>query len=240
MLTTTSPIPVAAPLRKQVEEILRQAIISGRLQPGKHLVDRELCEELGVSRTVIREAQRSLEAEGLVVIYANRGCFVRTISAEQARQIYEVRAVLEPLAARAFAERASDDEVARLRSICDEFRRAARKADLVVLTDIKARFYRHLLRGSRNEFAERMMGQILNHVSQYRATSMTQPGRLARTTREISLIVEAIERRDSQAAWGACRQHVEEASRETLRALNDAAIRDDDPRKRQALHPLHV
>lgn len=239
MLTTTTPVSVAAPLRKQVEEILRQAIISGRLQPGKHLVDRELCEELEVSRTVIREAQRSLEAEGLVVIYPNRGCFVRAISAEQARQIYEVRAVLEPLAAQAFAERASDDEVARLRSIYDEFRRATRKPDPIVLTEIKARFYRHLLRGSRNEFAEKMMGQILNHISQYRATSMSQPGRLARTTREILLIVEAIERRDPQAAWEACQHHVEEASRETLRALNRAAIKDDDLRQR-APHPLHV
>lgn len=239
MLTTTTPVSVAAPLRKQVEEILRQSIISGRLQPGTHLVDRELCEELRVSRTVIREAQRSLEAEGLVVIYPNRGCFVRPISSEQARQIYEVRAVLEPLAGRAFAERASDEEVVQLRSLYDEFRRAARKPDPVGLSEIKARFYRHLLRGSRNEFAERMMGQILNHVSQYRATSMSVPGRLARTSRELSLIVEAIERRDPQAAWEACLHHVEEAARETLRALNGAAVKGDDSRQ-QVLHPLPV
>lgn len=238
MLTTTTPVSVAAPLRKQVEEILRQGIISGRLQPGKHLVDRELCEELRVSRTVIREAQRSLEAEGLLVISPNRGCFVRTISAEEARQIYEVRAVLEPLAAKAFAERASDDEVVRLRSICDEFRRSVRKSDPTVLTEIKGRFYRHLLRGSRNEFAEKMMAQILNHISQYRATSMAQPGRLARTVREISLIVEAIERRDSEAAWEACRHHVEEASRETLHALSRAAVTGVDSR-RQALQLPH-
>src|SRR5271167_1412107 len=94
----------AAPLRKQVLDELRQSIISGRLSPGERLVERELISMMGVSRTVIREALRQLESEGLVAIIPNKGPIVRTLTWEEAQDLYAIRAVLEGLAARLFVE----------------------------------------------------------------------------------------------------------------------------------------
>src|SRR5689334_22743137 len=90
----------AAPLRQQVDDGLRQAIISGRLAPGARLTERELTEMMGVSRTVIREALRQLESEGLVAIIPHKGPVVRALSLDEARDLYSIRAVLEGFAAR--------------------------------------------------------------------------------------------------------------------------------------------
>ena len=93
---------LAAPLRQQVLDELRQSIIAGRLNPGERLIERELISMMGVSRTVIREALRQLESEGLVAIVPNKGPIVRTLTLEEARDLYAIRAVLEGLAARLF------------------------------------------------------------------------------------------------------------------------------------------
>ncbi len=211
--------PQPASLRKHVEAALRKAIVSGELRPGAHLVDRVLCESLNISRTVLREAQRSLEAEGLLVIHQNRGCFVRSLTVEDAAYIYEVRAALEPLAGQAFALRASQREMAELEAVFEEFREAAKDAARPQLIEIKDRFYEILLRGGKNPFVERMMQLVLNQIGQYRGTSMSDPGRLPSTVKEVAEIVDAISRRDSDATWQACLRHVRQAEKAAMRVL---------------------
>src|SRR3974390_2333240 len=104
----------AAPLRRQVLQELRQSIISGRLNPGERLVEREIIAMMGVSRTVIREALRQLESEGLVAIVPNKGPVVRSLTIEEAQDLYAIRAVLEGLAARLFTEHAEPSEIQEL------------------------------------------------------------------------------------------------------------------------------
>jgi DNA-binding GntR family transcriptional regulator len=104
----------AASLRQQVIESLRSAIIAGRLSPGQRLTERELTDGLGVSRTVVREALRQLEAEGLIEVIPNRGPVVRTLTAAEAEDIYRIRAVLQGLAAAEFVDHAGDDDLAAL------------------------------------------------------------------------------------------------------------------------------
>src|ERR1700686_5644390 len=118
-LLRSSSVPAAlsksaAPLRRQVLHELRQSIIAGRLNPGERLIERELIAMMGVSRTVIREALRQLESEGLVAIVPNKGPIVRTLTVEEARDIYAIRAVLAGLAARPFVEQTDDAQIARL------------------------------------------------------------------------------------------------------------------------------
>jgi DNA-binding GntR family transcriptional regulator len=106
----------SAPLRKQVRDVLRAEIVSMRFKPGQRLLERELCELTGVSRTVIREALRALEAEGLVNVIPGKGPSVAPqVELEEARGLYETRAVLEGLAGRNFVERATLAERAALR-----------------------------------------------------------------------------------------------------------------------------
>src|ERR1700730_10311746 len=86
---------VAAPLRDQVLDGLRQAIVEQRLPPGQRLIERELVEQIGVSRTTIREVLRQLTAEGLVTTIPQKGAVVAAPSPEEAADLYEVRAALE-------------------------------------------------------------------------------------------------------------------------------------------------
>ena len=109
------PLPrVAAPLREQVTDRVRQAILDLRLRPGERLIERELTESLGVSRATVREVIRQLAAEGLVTVVPQRGAEVTSLSASDAADIYEMRASLEALAVRRFVQRAGDDQVRAL------------------------------------------------------------------------------------------------------------------------------
>ena len=99
-------VEIATPLRKQAEESLRKAILSGRYDAGERLKERQLMESLGVSRTLLREALRQIEAEGLVTLVPNRGPVVSVLSYEDAEEIYEVRGILESQACIGFVLRA--------------------------------------------------------------------------------------------------------------------------------------
>jgi DNA-binding GntR family transcriptional regulator len=211
------------PVRRQVEERLRDAIISSRFMPGEHLSDRLLCDLFGVSRGVIREAVRLLEAEGLITVVPNRGPFVAYLSAAEATQVYEIRAVLEALAGRGFAERASVEEIAELRAVFEVLAATKPGEDRMTLLGLKRRFYDVLLRGCRNDYVARMLDQLLNRNSQLRATTLSDPTRLPQTIAEIRRIVEAVERRDREGAWQACQDHVMKAAQVALRILNQQA-----------------
>src|ERR1700761_9602055 len=104
----------AAPLRNKIISALRRAIETGVLQPGARLVERDLCEQLNVSRTSLREALRELQADGVLAHTDSRGLEVSTLSTEEAENAYRIRAVLEALIVEQFIERADDAERARL------------------------------------------------------------------------------------------------------------------------------
>ena len=212
---------VPQPIRRQVENGLRDAIARGRFVPGEHLPDRMLCELFGASRSVVREAVRLLEAEGLVTMLPNRGPFVAFLSAAEAAQVYEIRGALEALAGEGFAVRASDEERAELRRVYEELamvRPGLRQEELLA---IKRRFYDVLLRGCRNAYVARMLEPLLSRILQLRGTSLSDPERLPHSVAEIRRVVEAIERRDPKGTAEACREHVARAAEGALRILRD-------------------
>jgi len=208
-------------VRASVEERLRQAIMSGEFPPGTHLSDRLLRARFGVSRSIVREAVRPLEAEGLVTLAPHRGPFVAALDIAEAVQIYEVRGALEALAAQGFAERASEEERLDLRRVFEHFATTGAAADRDELLKIKRNFYAVLLRGSRNAYAEKLLDQMLNRVNLLRATSMSEAGRLPHTIGELRRIVEAIEARDGEGAAAAARDHVRAALSAALRVLRN-------------------
>jgi DNA-binding GntR family transcriptional regulator len=211
----------ALTLREQVEDKLRHAIADGVFKPGQRLVERELCELIGVGRTSVREAIRQLEAEGLVTTYPNRGPLVSTLSADDARHLYAVRALLEGYAGRMFAQTRTDAELDMLEAVYARFERAAGVSppDRAFLLDSKADFYDVLLEGGRNPYAKQMLKTLHNRISLLRATSMMQPGRLKSSVREIRKIVDAIRSGDAAAAEAACVAHIEAAAQVALDAL---------------------
>ena len=211
-------------LRLQVLEVLRRAILEFRFQPGDRLIERELCEMVGVSRTSIREALRHLESEGLVENLPNRGPAVARVTPETALQLYEVREALEGLAARLFAERATAKQIQALQlaltCLSDAFAAQDRRLIMVETTS----FYAVLLDGCGNDIVGAMIQSLQARIQFLRATSMSLPGRAPGSLAEMNAIVTAISRRDPASAAAAATEHV--------RRARDAAI---DMLKREAL-----
>ncbi len=146
-LQSTLRIEDVPTVRAMVAQKLREAIMSGTLQPGQRLVERGLCEMMGVSRPSIREALRLLEADGLVNTVPHRGPVVSTISIDEAKQPYAARAVLEGFAGRECA-RLHDPEVARrIGNALTRLKAAAAKRDLVGCLEAKTDFYGALIGG---------------------------------------------------------------------------------------------
>ncbi|HEX7526180.1 MAG TPA: GntR family transcriptional regulator [Gaiellaceae bacterium] len=206
---------VAAPLREQVSDLLRKEIIAMRLRPGQRLVERELIERIGVSRTTIREALRELAAEGLVKTIPQKGAIVAVPSWQEAAEVYEVRALLEGAAAREFAERADDAQVAALRKAWLAVKQGA-DGDSgdghVGLLAAKGRFYDVLFEGAGNATIRQIIEGLQARVAVLRAESLRAPDRPRQSIHEIGLIVDAMELRDPDAAAQAASFHVRQAA----------------------------
>lgn len=214
---------VAAPLRQQVLEELRRAIIDGELAPGARLIERDLCERLGVSRTVIREALRQLESEGLVGMIANRGPVVRSLSLNEARELYAIRAVLEGLAARIFASQASAAQLEQLIATVDAIEVAYRSGDAKQVIDAKNRFYAVLFQVARGEVLAGMVASLNARISRWRALGLTHPQRSPeRSDQSVTALkdlVAAIVQRDVCGAEQLARAEAENAAAEVFRLL---------------------
>ncbi|HEY7966188.1 MAG TPA: GntR family transcriptional regulator [Solirubrobacteraceae bacterium] len=212
---------VAAPLREQVVDVLRQAILDFRLKPGQRLIERELIEQTGVSRTTIREVLRQLAAEGLVTTIPQKGAIVVVPSAREAADLYEVRAALEALAGRRFVRYASDEQVKALRRSFRVIERLskAREPDIHAMLTAKDEFYDVLLEGAANQAIRDTLDSLRARVRFMRATSLSQRGRVGGTVGEIRDIVRAAEARDEDAMAAACEHHVNQAARTGLSGL---------------------
>jgi len=217
----------AAPLRQQVLDSLRQAIIDGRLAPGARLTERELTEMLGVSRTVVREALRSLEAEGLVHVIPNKGPVVRELSRAEAEDLYQIRAVLEGLAARLFVEHATDERVTELAQALDVVIAAYDSGDAARVLETKNRFYDVLFAGAGSETLSSMLATLHARIWRWRALGLTHPGRSSDRSREsisgLRDMLAAIRRRDAVEAERLTRDEAHRAAAEVMRLLGGHA-----------------
>lgn len=213
----------AAPLRQQVLEALRRAIVSGQLAPGQRLTERALIEMLAVSRTVIREALRQLEAEGLIEIIPNKGPVVRQLSAAEAKDLYRIRAVLEGLAARLFAENANDAMVAELALALKDVERAYQGSDGGLALDAKTKFYDLLYTGGASETLASMLAVVQARVWRWRAVGLRHPkrahDRLNESVENLSALITAIENRDGEVAEQIARKEVGNAATEVMRLI---------------------
>jgi DNA-binding GntR family transcriptional regulator len=224
-----SPLPwiekSAAPLRRQVLDELRQSIIEGRLPPGARLIERELIAMLGVSRTVIREALRQLESEGLVAIIPNKGPIVRELTLSEARDLYVIRAVLEGLAARLFAENAKDGDIDRLEKELDATAAAYAEGNTELILASKNRFFEVLFEGAGSETLSSMLGTLHVRIWRWRAVGLGHPQRSGQRSKEsladLRATLSAIKNRDAALAEAILRDEVTKAGAEVMRLLEN-------------------
>ncbi|MNQ69617.1 Pyruvate dehydrogenase complex repressor [compost metagenome] len=206
-------------LRTRVEEFLRTSIMDGRIKGGERLREIELCEQLNISRSTLREALRTLEAERLISIEPHRGPTVVRITEKAARDLYALRALLEGFAAHEFARLASDTDVEQLRKAVDALHRQAKGSNKSALLAAKRDFYDVLLSGCDNDLVKDMLPGLLSRINLLRATSFARPDRLPESMAEIDHIYERIQARDPQGARDAAQSHIVNAERTALEVL---------------------
>lgn len=218
----------ASSLRQQATDKIRETILSGRFAPGQKLLERELMSQLGVSRTVLREALQHLQAEGLISIIPHRGPMVAKITAEEARDIYQVRQNLESLAGEGFARNATDNQVHQLRAALEYLRSPDASNTAESLLTAKNKFYSILMSGCGNQVVGQLLTQLNNRVTLLRRMSLSHPGRLQNTIDELEEIVSAIEERDANKAGELCAKHVARAAEVVMRRFLDKDFLDKE------------
>jgi len=202
---------------------LREAILSLRLAPGARLVEREMVDRLGVSRTGVRATLQSLEAEGLIV-RGRRGVFsVAVVSREEARQIYEVRAALEPAMARLFIARAGREQVAALGEAVTRAEAAAHSLDEAAYVEAFRSFYAVLLKGGGNEIARRFLEMLEARIAWLRhlTTQKAPQARQLRTAALLRGIFIAVQRRAPDLAARRSAAFVERSARFAMEVLKE-------------------
>lgn len=212
-----------ATLREIVQEKMREAIIAGLFSPGERLVERPLCEQLGVSRTVIRETIRYLEAEGLVEILPNRGPIVARLSWEDARQIYDIRRMLETAAAMGCARKVSPKIRQDLQQALGRLRLAFAEAegDAGALFKASTGFYQAIFQAAGHEIAWEVVNRLNGRISRLRAMTLAADERDKPGIDHMQAICDAIAAGDSEAARQAVEAHIADAAEVAHRLLVD-------------------
>ena len=211
----------AAPVHKQVLDGLRRAIISGDLKPGEKLREAALSASAGVSRTIVREALRQLEIEGLITATRNKGAMVRSLSLEEARDIYCIRAFLEGVTTRLFTQRASDEQVTRLERSVDATLVAYGSGNVKRILAARDAFYDELLAGAGSAVLAGTLRSLNARIAHWRAIPLSHPGRSKKrdqeVRRELKRLIRSIRARNVAAAEQAAREHVEGIAAEVMR-----------------------
>ena len=210
---------IAAPVRSQVVEMLRAAITGGQFAPGQRLIEKDLCDLMGVSRPSVREALRQVESEGLIVTIPNRGPTVSQLSARDVASIYEVRGALEALAAQLFAATAGDEQVDELDAAVTQLDVAYKTGDIEMVVVAKHIFYDVLMEGCGNNILPTLFRTMNARITQLRRVSLSSPKRATVSLREVRAVLRAIKQRDPDAAFKASLHHVKEASKVALASL---------------------
>ncbi|CAJ2918751.1 GntR family transcriptional regulator [Burkholderia pseudomallei] len=198
----------ATTLRELALEKMRTAILEAHFQPGERLVERSLCEGLGVSRTVVREVLRHLEAEGLVDSIPSQGPIVAVIDSDTAAQIYEIRALLESDAAMACARQADSGVVPRLAECITGIERAFEQRDHQAVRELTTTFYEAMFRGGGRNVAWEIVQTLNARINRLRAMTIASEDRGRQAVAEMNLILDAIRAHDARRARDAATAHV--------------------------------
>lgn len=200
--------------RRLVDEVynrLREAIVTGYLKPGARVIERELTDKLGVSRTPIREALKLLEQEFLVVGYPHKGYFVRCPTFEETSQAYELRREIEGFSAQLAAERATDEELELMAEAIHKSREALQCGDLPQMLLHNNEFHRLMVMSARNSFLLQELNRLWAYVNVMRGHYWVSTNRPANSQQEHEEILSALCRRDGATARRLNEAHIERA-----------------------------
>jgi DNA-binding GntR family transcriptional regulator len=210
----------------EILERLRGLILTGEYGPEERLIEEQLAQRLGVSRTPVRQALTMLEAEGLVEIAPNRGATVCSFSIEDVWDIYDLRAVLEGHAARRATGRIEGGELERMRKLAREMEGLAGRFDdheeeIRVLVALNQEFHGTIVEASRNRRLQRLINRTVEIPLMFKAFFWYTPHERAISNQYHRRILEALEKGDADRAENIMREHVYEGRNFVIRALEE-------------------
>ena len=210
------------PLRDVVFNTLRQAILKGELKPGERLMEIQLANKLGVSRTPVREAIRKLELEGLVLMIPRKGAEVAEITRQDMEDVLEVRTALEELAVKDACDHITDAQLSELKKASNEFKKALLEGkDLVTCADADMHFHDVILSATNNRRLIQMLNNLSEQMYRYRMEYLKDERTHKTLIEEHDAIRRALKKHDKVKAGAAIRVHIDNQKRSILESLTE-------------------
>ncbi len=220
-------------LRDNVLTQLRQAIINGEYQPGDHLAETEVANQMGVSRGPVREAIQNLEGEGLVMTVPNRGTFVTTFSAEDIHELTSLRSVLEALAVRLALPNLTEDDLHEMERLVDEMAKAGRRDDLKTVVQRDLDFHELIFQKARHRRLYGVLRGLHFQIRLFISASSMLAGSKESVAETHVPIIEAIRRRDPAYAEATIVRHIYDVGEQMVEVLRGQGDTEATPASAQ-------
>ena len=196
------------PLRDVVFNTLRQAILRGELKPGERLMEIQLANKLGVSRTPIREAIRKLELEGLVLMIPRKGAEVAEITEKNMLDVLEVRRALEELAVKLACERITEEEIQELKDAADAFQKILSEKDITKIAEADEAFHDVIFKSTGNDRLIQLLNSLREQMYRYRLEYLKREEYHPQLLEEHQQIIERITSKDQSEAAELIDRHI--------------------------------
>lgn len=196
------------PLRDIIYDELKMSILTGKILPGTRLLEVELAERMGVSRTPVREAIRRLEKEGLVNIEPRHGAYAAKVSVEDMIEILEVRELMESMAAQLAAQRITDEQMESLLQTEKEYLKAVKSGDTEEMITLDAKFHKEVVEASHNRTLAQLIGPLQEIALRFRYMYYNDNTRAEKMPGEHEKIIKALSQRNGEAARKAAEKHL--------------------------------
>lgn len=210
------------PLRDVVFYTLRQAILKGELEPGERLMEMQLAEQLGVSRTPIREAIRKLELEGLVLMIPRRGAIVAKITEKDLKDVLEVRSSLERLSTELACDRMKDEVIDELRAAQKAFKEALKEKDITLQAQKDVEFHDVIYKATNNLRLIQMLNNLREQMYRYRLEYLKDSTAHQRLAEEHEAIIEALSKREKGTAANIIVRHIYNQELTVMRKIQES------------------
>jgi len=208
-------------LSKKVYKIIKSKIINGSLKPGTKLLEAKLAEQMGISRTPIREALRELAAKGFVKMIPNQGIVVSSDSIEDIQEVMQIRGVLEGLAAHLAATKITEEEISKLENFLKQMEKITKERDNHAFGEVDAKFHNVIVNISGNQRLIQIRKNITEQAHRYRIKLLKFSGILNYSTQDHWKIVEALKKKDSKKADRLSQKHIENVLANILAHKNE-------------------
>jgi DNA-binding GntR family transcriptional regulator len=202
------PVQGHLSLKDQAYRLIKEAILAYQFKPGDPLVEADLASQLGISKTPVRDALLELEKEGLVTKILFKGTYVSEVTPDDVKQIFEIRAVLEGLAAGLAAAHWSGSESSAAQILLAQQEAAAREGNLALSSQMNKQFHELVIQRANNRMLASMLRNLDDHLRRYRTISSYQKGRLEKSVAEHQQVLQALKQNDAAGAETLMRAHL--------------------------------